>query len=104
VNTERFERRWYQLSTAGGTNPRWRQDGHELYFISADRRLMAVPVTLGANLQIGMPRELFMTAGMTYFASSRDGQRFLINQPARGEAAAAAPITVVTNWQAGIRK
>ena len=94
----------YQISTAGGTNPRWRQDGHELYFMSADRRLMAVPVTLGASLQIGMPRELFTTAGMTYFASSRDGQRFLINQPARGEAAATAPITVVTNWQAGIRR
>ena len=36
----------YQISTAGGTNARWRQDGNELYFMSADRKLMAVHVTL----------------------------------------------------------
>jgi Tol biopolymer transport system component len=94
----------YQISTAGGTNARWRQDGHELYFLSADRKLMAAHVTLGVSLQIGTPQELFTNAGMTYFVSSRDGQRFLVSQPARKEMTAAAPITVVTNWQASIRK
>jgi Tol biopolymer transport system component len=94
----------YQISTAGGTNARWRQDGRELYYMSADRKLMAVRVALGASLQIGTPQELFTNPGMTYFVSSRDGQRFLVNQPARTEVTAAAPITVVTNWQAGIRK
>ena len=33
-----------------------------------------------------------------------DGQRFLVNAPAGGEAAAAPPITVVTNWQAAFKK
>jgi Tol biopolymer transport system component len=94
----------YQISTAGGTNPHWRQDGRELYYMSADGKLVAVRVTPGASLQIGTPQELFSNAGMRYFVSSRDGQRFLINQLARREAAAVAPITVVTNWQAGIRK
>ncbi len=39
------------------------------------------------------------------YAPMRDGQRFLVNVPAGGEAAAAVqPITVVTNWQAGLKK
>jgi serine/threonine protein kinase/Tol biopolymer transport system component len=94
----------YQISTGGGTNPRWRQDGHELYYMSGDRKLMAVGVALGARPRIGTPQELFTNAGMTYFVSSRDGQRFLVNQPARKEVTTAAPITVVMNWQAGNRK
>ena len=34
-----------RVSTNGGDKPRWRRDGTELYYISPDRRLMAVPVT-----------------------------------------------------------
>lgn len=64
---------------------------------------MATPVTRGASLQVGTPQELFTNRGMTDFVPSRDGQRFLINVPAGAEAAA-APITVVTNWQAGLKK
>ena len=33
-----------QISTAGGSYPRWRRDGRELFYISADQKLMAVPV------------------------------------------------------------
>jgi hypothetical protein len=33
----------------------------------------------------------------------RDGQRFLVNAPAGGEAVAAPPFTVVTNWQAAFK-
>jgi Tol biopolymer transport system component len=38
----------YQVSTTGGTIPRWRQDGRELFYLSADQKLMATPTTLGA--------------------------------------------------------
>jgi Tol biopolymer transport system component len=94
----------YQVSTTGGTLARWRQDGKELFYLTADQKLIATPITLGANLQIGTPQELFTNAGMTSFVPSRDGQRFLVNVPATGGAAAAAPITVVTNWQAALKK
>ena len=73
-------------------------DGKELYYLSADQKLMAVPVTLGANVELGTPRELFASPGVTGYAPSADGQRFLLNLPA-GEAASAPPITVVLNWQ-----
>ena len=36
---------------------------------------------------------------------TRDGERFLMNVPAGGESAAAGPsLTIVTNWQAGLKK
>ncbi len=34
----------WQISTAGGSWPRWRRDGKELYFISPDGQLMAAPM------------------------------------------------------------
>jgi Tol biopolymer transport system component len=39
-------RKW-QVSVAGGVQPRWRRDGRELYYVAPDTRLMAVPIRLG---------------------------------------------------------
>jgi Tol biopolymer transport system component len=92
----------YQISTSGGGAPRWRRDGKELYYLGPEQALMAVPMALGSSLQVGTPARLFSIAGMTYFAASQKGDRFLVNLPA-GEVVA-PPMTVVTNWQAGLRK
>ena len=51
----------YQISTSGGTLPSWRRDGRELFYVSADQKLMAVPITLGATVEAGVPQELFAT-------------------------------------------
>ena len=77
----------YQISTEGGTVPRWRRDGRELFYISADQRLVAVPISAGSGLQVGKPQPLFANAGMNSFVPSRSGDRFLINVPASGEQA-----------------
>ena len=94
--------RW-QVSTAGGVQPKWRPDGTELFYLSLDGRLMAVPVKLGALPEVGKPQPLFHTAaeaitGFTWhqFDVSRDGQRFLVNTPA----VSATPVTVVLDWPA----
>jgi Tol biopolymer transport system component len=100
----------YQISSSGGTEPQWRRDGKELFYVSAEQKLTAVPVKLGATVEAGAPQSLFPvfptgTPGARVYAPARDGQRFLVNAPAGGEAAAVAqPITVVTNWQAGLKK
>jgi hypothetical protein len=67
---------------------------------------MAVPVTInGASFEPGAPHALFTAAGASHFVVTSDGQRFLMNVAAGGESAAAAPpLTVVTNWQAGLKK
>jgi Tol biopolymer transport system component len=50
--------RW-QVSTSGGADPHWRADGRELFYVSADRKMMAVPVTPGASPRFGVPTALF---------------------------------------------
>jgi Tol biopolymer transport system component len=94
----------YQVSTSGGTQPAWRRDGKELFYFSADLKLMAVPITLGTSVVPGTPQELFANTGLTGYAPSADGQRFLVNVPAGGEGATAPPITVVLNWTAGLKR
>src|SRR4030095_13515586 len=37
----------------------WRRDGRELYFLAADRSIMAVPVTLSPDFEFGKPKLLF---------------------------------------------
>jgi Tol biopolymer transport system component len=93
-----------QLSAAGGSNPRWRRDGRELFYVSADRKLVAVPVTMSADsFQAGTAQPLFeIPPDVAVQQPTADGQRFLATVPAEGEAAEATPITVITNWQAGL--
>ena len=96
-----------QLSTAGGVEPRWRRDGKELFYISADGRVMSVEVKPGAELEVGLPKALFETlppalfAGDYFYDVSADGQRFLMNMPV-GDAS--QPISLVTDWTAGIKR
>jgi Tol biopolymer transport system component len=99
------DRKWL-VSTTGGYEPRWRADGHELYYLSDDRKLMAVEIGTGPAFSV--PRSLFQThvpAGVaslrTHYVPSRDGQRFLVNEVTDG---AASPITVVLNWTALLSK
>ncbi len=102
----RSERAW-KVSTNGGYEPRWRNDGGEIYYLSEDRKLMAVSV--GPGEAFGVPTALFQTqvpAGIsafrTHYVPSRDGQRFLINT----QSAEPAPmsVTVVLNWPALLKK
>ena len=39
------------VSQGGGTLPRWRSDGKELYYVGADDKLMAVPVETGTEFK-----------------------------------------------------
>jgi Tol biopolymer transport system component/predicted Ser/Thr protein kinase len=101
----------YQISTSGGTTPHWRRDGKELFYISDDQKLMAVSVKLGATVEAGTPQPLFPISPLplgafanSFYQPMHDGQRFLVNAPAGGEAAAAPPFTVVTNWPAAFKK
>ena len=100
------DRKW-QVSTDGGYEPRWRGDGREIYYLSEDRKLMAVSV--GAGPSFAVPKMLFqtrvpegVTSRRTHYVPSRDGQRFLINTQSND--ATPNPITVVLNWQAELKK
>ena len=94
-----------RVSVDGGTLPRWRGDGGELYYLDASERLVAVPVGPGSTLQLGAPMPLFRleTGGTPGVAGrydvSADGRRFLVIAP---ESDAAPGATVVLDWTAAL--
>jgi hypothetical protein len=93
-----------QVSTSGGSHPRWRLDGRELFYYAGDGKLMAAPVRSGESFEEGAAVSLFeFRAGPPSFfapyAVTADGQRFLINAVVETEPN--APLTVVVNWAAG---
>ena len=97
----------WQVSTDGGAQPRWRRDGKELYFMSPDRKIMAVDVKLGTTFEMGTPKALFQTRVTNFTSPNRydvtaDGQRFLVNSSV--EENSRNPIVVILNWAAGIKK
>src|SRR5262249_15622289 len=96
-------RRW-PVSTAGGTQPRWRRDGKELFYAGRDNRLMAVTIEATANdLKIGEPQPLFEArpvGARSFYDVSPDG-RFLVNV-VRADSASPS-ITLVQNWTAALK-
>jgi serine/threonine protein kinase/Tol biopolymer transport system component len=100
----------WQVSSGGGQEPRWRQDGKELFYLSADAKMMAVAVTTGASFKAASPVALFQTHppqpvssqdDFSYDVSS-DGQRFLIATTV--DEANAAPLSILLNWASQIEK
>jgi hypothetical protein len=94
------EQKW-PVSRAGGIGPEWRRDGRELFYLTLDRKLMAVDVTTVPQVVLGVPRALFQTEmpSAAGYAVSRDGKRFLINSLVGG---GTSTIVVVLNWQAAL--
>ena len=101
----------WQISVNGGIEPKWRDDGKELFYLAPDRSLMAVSVRTGVTVEPGPPTRLFQTlmsnvpiGGYTrnQYVVGAKGQRFLINQTTGN--AYPAPITVLVNWTARLRK
>ena len=100
-----------QISTNGATILRWRPDGKELFYISADNSLMAVPVTGNSQPEFATARRLFRlempprnltAAGIDPgFDVSADGQQFLIADPRPSHS---TPFVVIQNWQGLLNK
>ncbi|MFI5182982.1 MAG: protein kinase [Vicinamibacteria bacterium] len=99
----------WQVSAAGGDQPRWRGDGRELFYVSPDSRLMAASISGAAAFRADTPRPLFslrirplsLDGSRNEYDVTPDGQRFLVDQllddPAK------ATITVIVNWAARLK-
>jgi Tol biopolymer transport system component len=78
-----------QISDQGGAGMAfWRRDGKELYYLAADRGIMAVEVGAGSPTQFAKPKLLFRPAAdiapgvaPNTASVSRDGERFVISVP-----------------------
>ncbi len=103
-----------QVSSAGGSQPRWAPNGKELFYVAPDSRLMSVSIDVEPSGQALSPRSpvpLFSTqlasgtnvppavGSRAQYDVGPDG-RFLINAAVEG--AAAPPIAVALNWQSAL--
>jgi Tol biopolymer transport system component len=93
----------WQLSAAGGETPVWRRDGAELFFVSGDGTLMAVPVQTERVFEHGKPVPLFKwsvrraTNTFWFYDALPDGRQFVGVVPL-GERPT-AELTVIVNWR-----
>jgi eukaryotic-like serine/threonine-protein kinase len=97
--------RW-QVSTAGGVQPRWSRDGRELFYLTTGKNLMSVRVGPSRiKFEFEAPRKLFATNVRALdaweYAVAPDGTRFLVDttvkEPDRS-------LVVVLNWMADLNK
>jgi eukaryotic-like serine/threonine-protein kinase len=106
VQTFPEQRGKWRISTSGGTQPQWRRDGKELFYL-ADGKMMAVDIkTDSRQLELGIPRILFdwhLSESWTRndYVVTPDGRQFLAVIPV----AKSTPdsMTVVVNWTAGLK-
>jgi eukaryotic-like serine/threonine-protein kinase len=95
--------RW-QISDSGGTMPRWRSDGKEIFYLSLDGKMMAVRVSSdGPAFHSSTPQFLFkatppeMRTPDFEYDVTPDGERFLMIEPM--EKPEYQPLTLVSNWR-----
>jgi len=93
----------WQVSQGGGTEPRWRGDGKEIFYIGAGSTFAAIPVSTAGAFASGNPTPLFRTQLRAPVSSTdqfsydvtKDGQRFLVNRYAKP--AQIAPLHIILN-------
>jgi serine/threonine protein kinase len=95
--------RW-RVSTAGGRAARWRSDGGELFYLSLDGKVMTVTIRAkSSSFEFDVARPLFearvreANGGMDYEVT-KDGQRFLINEPLTG----GTWLNVISDWRTAV--
>jgi eukaryotic-like serine/threonine-protein kinase len=95
----------WQVSRSGGGLPLWKADGKELYFVSLNRRVIAVDIkSTPTGIEIGAEHELFDldARGPAQISDvTADGSKFLVSVSPAG---LTQPITMVTNWDAELKK
>ncbi len=101
--------RQWMISMRGGSQPRWRGDGREIFFLSPDGKMMVAGIrTLPTGMEPGVPQSLFdanVVASIfntSSFDVAADGQSFFIISPV--ETGNQEPIHILYNWQKQLRK
>src|SRR5262249_11374508 len=105
----------FQISTgAGGSMPRWRGDGREIFYAAPDGKLIAGEVNTTPRFEASAPQPLLDLRAMPVgspvpvfrYDVTLDGKRFLVITPQTGVEGSGppTPIAVVLNWTAAVRK
>jgi Tol biopolymer transport system component len=98
----------WMVSTAGGSQPQWRRDGRELFYLSRDLTVMAMDVAAaGSSFEAGVPKQLFslktadQLAARNNYMPAADGKRFLVNTSYSG---LGTGVAVVLDWATVMRE
>ncbi|MGP8247085.1 MAG: TolB family protein [Bryobacteraceae bacterium] len=97
----------WQISNNHGTEPSWRADGKELYFLSGTKLEAVAVQAAGTSFEAGIPRELFdvpnaTTGRRNNYVATADGKRFLF-VTMKQNADDATPFILVENWQTALK-
>jgi Tol biopolymer transport system component len=94
----------WMISAGGGRFPRWRGDGKEIFYLSPDNQVMAVPIEeRGNGIEARPAQSLFRAAVPNAFDPydvTADGKKFVINTIGEQD----NPLTLVVNWAADLKK
>jgi serine/threonine protein kinase len=95
----------WRVSSNGGYYAAWSGNSKELFYTALTDDFLACAVTpKGSEMEVGTPQHLFHTplaAIGVLFDVSSDGKRLLVNHTQEG---AQAPLQLVTNWPAELKK
>ncbi len=95
----------WKVSSGGGAYPAWTGNSKEIFYVSLGEDFYACSIVpKGSELEVGSPQRLFHapTPGVGVpFDISSDGKRLLVNQ---SQEEAQAPLQLVTNWPAELKK
>ena len=100
----------WQVSHGGGEEPRWRQDGKELFYLSPQGKLMVASVKLGESFEALTPAPLFQTRrrqkissqDVFTYAVTENGNKFLFNNVV--DQKEAQPLSIIMNWKSALEK
>lgn len=96
----------WQISYGGGEKPEWSRNGKELYYLTSDSKVMAVPVSTNPVFQAGQPRLLFQAPNQLEMGNpgnyTVDGKRFLLL--AREKQSGQTPFVLLLNWLVTLRR
>jgi Tol biopolymer transport system component/predicted Ser/Thr protein kinase len=100
-------RKW-QVSTGGGSDPKWRADEKEMFYIGGDGRMMSVSLRDATAFDPGVPRPLFPLRAIAVVAPylseydvQGDGGRFLVR--VLTEELQTHPLNVLVHWSVPAR-
>ncbi len=94
----------WQVSTDGGSEPRWSHDGRELFYRNADGEMIAASITPGSTFSAGRHTRLFSARAYWnndtahYYAISLDGRTFFMVRNTGPEASVAGHLMLVEHW------
>ena len=95
----------WQVSPGGGQVPQWSTDGKELFYFDANQSLVTVSVKdAGGALEFGAPHTIvnqWTILTIPFYSVSPDGKRILMERVSQQ---VNQPITIITNFTAGLKR